>query len=322
MKRIFGLIMCLILVFSVMSVSVSAACITEYETSVGSSIFRDGDFEFATNGDGTLTVKSYYGDGGVVEIPSSVNSMTVADIGRQAFFCNYGITKVVIPNTVRSIGYQSFYGCGDLESVEIPASVTKIYDEAFSNCSNLKSVTMADSVTSIGSWTFAFCTSLTEVKLSENIEVIEKNTFYDCEALKEIVIPKSVKSIKQDAFAYDYYLSKMTILNPECEIYDDVMTLGERFCVIYGYEGSTAQAYAQNYGREFVVIGESRLKGDVDGNGEVQIMDATTIQLHIAELITLDEASLKVADVDGSGDIDIMDVTRIQLFIAELIPQL
>ena len=61
--------------------------------------------------------------------------------------------------------------------------------------------------------------------------------------------------------------------------------------------------------------------GDVDGDGDVTIMDATAIQLHIAQLSLISEDRQAFADTDKDGDITIMDATQIQLFIAQLIPE-
>ena len=61
--------------------------------------------------------------------------------------------------------------------------------------------------------------------------------------------------------------------------------------------------------------------GDVDGNGAVSIMDATLIQLHIAQLENLTDIQLKAADTDKNSNITIMDATQIQLLIAQLIEE-
>ena len=58
--------------------------------------------------------------------------------------------------------------------------------------------------------------------------------------------------------------------------------------------------------------------GDVDGDGEVTVLDATQIQRYVAELITLSDAELKRADVDGDGEVSIIDATLIQRYIADL----
>ena len=62
--------------------------------------------------------------------------------------------------------------------------------------------------------------------------------------------------------------------------------------------------------------------GDVDGDGTVNINDATMIQKYVAELVTLTPDRLKAADTNGDGDVNINDATQIQKFIAELIDHL
>ena len=59
--------------------------------------------------------------------------------------------------------------------------------------------------------------------------------------------------------------------------------------------------------------------GDVDGDAEVSVMDATEIQLHIAKLNLIDEARLKYADVDADGGISVIDCTSIQMYAAKMI---
>lgn len=64
------------------------------------------------------------------------------------------------------------------------------------------------------------------------------------------------------------------------------------------------------------------LIGDADGNGKIDINDATTVQKHVAHLITLTGDRLKAADANGDGKVDINDATAIQKYIAKLIPNL
>ena len=102
--------------------------------------------------------------------------------------------------------------------------------------------------------------------------------------LTNIIIPRSVCEIKLQAFANCEKLESITFQNPECKIYDceDTICNGYTYknepdntvdssChgfiidnnmipyfngTIYGYENSTAQAYAEKYGRTFVAITE------------------------------------------------------------------
>ena len=59
--------------------------------------------------------------------------------------------------------------------------------------------------------------------------------------------------------------------------------------------------------------------GDSNGNGQIDIMDVTNIQRHIARIITLDEEVLEAIDVDGDGIIAILDCTYVQCYIAKVI---
>lgn len=57
--------------------------------------------------------------------------------------------------------------------------------------------------------------------------------------------------------------------------------------------------------------------GDVDGDGEVTIIDATAIQRHLASIPTA-SYNEKAADADGDGSVTILDATAIQLHLAQL----
>ena len=58
--------------------------------------------------------------------------------------------------------------------------------------------------------------------------------------------------------------------------------------------------------------------GDVDGDGDISIIDATAIQLHVAQLQPISDDLAIYGDTDNDGDISVMDATAIQLFIAGL----
>ena len=62
--------------------------------------------------------------------------------------------------------------------------------------------------------------------------------------------------------------------------------------------------------------------GDVDLNGNIEIVDATRIQLYLAEFVTLSQKQLAVADTNHNSKIDILDATRIQMLLAEFIDEL
>ncbi|MBQ8538658.1 MAG: hypothetical protein IJ433_03305 [Ruminococcus sp.] len=58
--------------------------------------------------------------------------------------------------------------------------------------------------------------------------------------------------------------------------------------------------------------------GDADGTGDITIMDATTIQFHLANSRLIEGVKLMAAETDGDGNLTIMDVTCIQMFLASI----
>ena len=67
---------------------------------------------------------------------------------------------------------------------------------------------------------------------------------------------------------------------------------------------------------QFVSV--TKLMGDSNDNGKVDIVDATYIQKFLASLIEKSQLRLDVSDTDGNGNVDITDASRIQRFLASL----
>jgi hypothetical protein len=61
------------------------------------------------------------------------------------------------------------------------------------------------------------------------------------------------------------------------------------------------------------------LVGDVNSDGVVSVADATLVQRHAAEMITLTGDALAAADTSKDGFITVADATLIQQFAAEMI---
>ncbi|MBR2414034.1 MAG: leucine-rich repeat domain-containing protein [Clostridia bacterium] len=153
-----------------------------------------------------------------------------------------------------------------------------------------KSYTVPEGVTTIGTNAFHIVECLGKITLPEGVEVIKDAAFEECWA-KEISLPDSLKEIQYNAFRYGSFseivipanvekvgkgafdscaaLEKITFLNPDTYIFDgDTYSTEEDFVygysdgsdtipqetVIYGYAGSTAEAYALKYNRTFVEL--------------------------------------------------------------------
>ena len=64
-----------------------------------------------------------------------------------------------------------------------------------------------------------------------------------------------------------------------------------------------------------------KLKGDADGNGEVNYMDALLVLRHSIGLENLSKAAVELCDVDKSGELSYMDALMILRFSIGLITE-
>ncbi len=263
-------------------------------TVIPESVTSIGDYAF------------YYKDLDRIKIPDSVTS-----IGEYAFAYNKNLYSASISDSVKSLDKGVFSNCENLKYLTIGNSVESIGDYAFYECKNLSYLTISNSVESIGDYAFYECKNLRGVIIVDSVKSIGEHAFFGCTNLVEITIPKSVTSIGERAFGYIFDDKKL-----EFAVIDEF--------TIYGYSGTESQRYANDNGIKFVSLGngyEFEI-GDVDGDGQVSIIDATEIQRHIAQLNTIPEDGLVFADADNDGEVSVIDATHIQRFVAQLIPSL
>ncbi len=88
----------------------------------------------------------------------------------------------------------------------------------------------------------------------------------------------------------------------------------------YGYD-STNQF--KPFAQDFALTIASLVKGDCDGDGTVNIVDALVLAKYDAGLITEDQMpGFSVCDVDNSGSVDVFDALRIAEYVVKLLPGL
>ncbi len=302
--------------------SLQSITIPDSVTSIGDSAFYEcTSLKTITIPDNVKTIKgwTFYGCSNLesITIPDSVTS-----IGKCAFFICEKLKSITIPNSVTSIGDSAFYNCQSLQSITIPDTLTRICYETFSGCSSLESITIPDSVTDIINFAFAYC---------ENVKSIE--------------VPDSVTSIGNWSFNCCSSLESITILNPDCEIFDSKEVICNGYNenrdpyfngTIRGYEGSTAQAYAEKYGYKFEPIEEictaipiQIVPGDANGDGGIDMSDVVMVmQAYLnpkkygvngtsPDRITAEGE--KAGDVDGKAGLTANDALVIQRFSLKLI---
>ena len=218
----------------VLAVSLSAAMImctglTTVSQFVGTDISVSaadtyGDFQYQVNGDGTVTIMEYTGNGGDVAVPSMINGRNVTVIDNGAFHECENLTSVTIPYGVTAINGFAFVKCTSLVSVMIPESVTFIGDNVFLECKSLKSITIPSGVSSSLTYqTFTQCDSLESINVDKNNSTYssdngalldkDKKTLIFCPRNKNgtYKIPDTVTSVREYAFCECRNLTSINI---------------------------------------------------------------------------------------------------------------
>ena len=150
----------------------------------------DGINYYLDGSEARVSDNQYY-SGSKIIIPNSVlydgKNYPVTSIADSAFYSNWSLIEVTIPNSVTTIGDYAFASCSGLKTVTIPNSVTTIGDYVFASCSGLKTVTIPNAMTSIGRNAFYGCTGLTEVTIPNSVTTIGERAFYRCTGLQTVI---------------------------------------------------------------------------------------------------------------------------------------
>lgn len=154
--------------------------------------------------------------------------------------------------TVTSIGYGAFYNCKTVKEAVIPETVTLIDRLAFRD-SGLTDIEIKGKNVDIS-------TNLRDTPLwSDNIAndmnmLVVSGYAVDAFSRGEIVLGEDIVGISKDCFRYGSgAVTKITILNPDCHIFDTDGALPPN-AIVYGYKDSTAQQYALNHGYRFSTL--------------------------------------------------------------------
>ena len=201
----------------------------------------------------------------------------IADIGKWCQISYSSWSDASLPFAA-SYGGHLYLNNEEIIDLEIPDGVTSISANAFRYCIGINSVKMPQSVNKIGEQAFANCSNLEDVEISDNLQKLENKTFYGCK-IKKVTIPSSVQYIYSQVFDACYSLESVRVkaetppfLNP---------TAFSNYNIPLYVPAESVDAYkAAEPWKNFGVIQEiveGYVKGDVDGDGEVNEVDAQQI---------------------------------------------
>ena len=109
---------------------------------------------------------------------------------------------VVVPSGINELHAYAFYKNWDLRTVELPNTLTIIGDNAFHNCSNMLSVFIPGGVTSIGENAFTMCTQLWYVANQSQLVFTLGSTDYGSVALYAKAIGLNKLILMSDCAVY------------------------------------------------------------------------------------------------------------------------
>lgn len=272
-----------------------------------------------------------------VTLPNSIKS-----ISEGMFVWCTRLTSINIPNSVSSIGYGAFYQCWGLTNIDIPDSVMMIDKYAFDGCKSLVGVTVPSKVTTIGDGAFHYCSSLdtinfnavnctdfssteselpfnnlniTTINIGDSVQRIPAYFAYGLSKLTSVNISKSVTFVGKQAFNSCPVIETVICEAEMPPTWNDLSMFSTNVynhAPLYVPSGQEQDYKTDECWGQFATILAigSGLKGDVDGNGLLNISDVTMI---IDYLLGSDVTPFNLynADVNGSGSISIADVVTL-----------
>ena len=176
---------------------------------------------FVANG---ASLTSYFGNGGVVTIPSDLKITSIASfafsnfdyvlksdeeyakddssLSKQWYLGNDTITKVIIPEGVKTINSYAFASLTKLEEVVLPSTLESIEYGAFYGCTSLQKITFSgeNNLKIINQSAFELCDLQGTLELP-SAYVVSNYAFAGNVDLKVVVLPETVQTIGAYAFA-------------------------------------------------------------------------------------------------------------------------
>lgn len=239
MKRVFSLLLTLIIVFGALtSVPVTASAAKEQ---VNKAII----FRLSEDKKSYSVVDCVEAVEGEIVVPATYKGKPVIAIDDWAFFGCRNMTSLIISEGVVSVGENAFLDCDSLSSITIPGTLADIHETFIRNFGGLSEInigennpqyssvdgvlfnsdktvlihypygktdseyTIPDGVKTISAGAFSGCWRLKSVVVGDDVTTIGENAFRGCNYLTSITIPESVTSIKNKAF---YECGKFSVL--------------------------------------------------------------------------------------------------------------
>ena len=259
---------------------------------------------FPTVGDSVLI--KYMGKDTQVVVPDGIRRIS------SRCFTSSKITSVTLPLSVYSVDPYAFADCTGLKEINMDedSALVNIGDGSFSGCKSLSGLKTPASLKYIGQYAFNGDSALRGVSLCGDDLSVSYNAFKDCSALDYVLLSDGVGSMYSDAFKGCTSLNGISIPS------DTAVSSGS----LNGCSKVTVSCEKDSDASKTLTSHTiNNLRGDVDEDELVTVMDATSIQCYIAHLTTYNGEEVALADLDFDAAITIMDAYQVLMIAAHLI---
>jgi hypothetical protein len=177
--------------------------------SAADQFFQDGKYSFCIE-DGKTLISGYSGNENVLVLPKELraNNRTyqINGIRYSAFYQNYYLTDVTIPEGYTLIGAGAFQECKNLKNVKFSSTITQIGGAAFYKCSGLEGISNINNYGNyeIGNNAFYGCTNLRKINGSNEVRYSNNDVYLN----HDHFVKKYFKADETVGFIQDYVNEK------------------------------------------------------------------------------------------------------------------
>lgn len=265
MKKTLSVFLSLLLVFSVFVGAQSAFAASDDSGACGDTIkyafdsatgtltlTGTGKTKLYTSGETSLGRTPWYSYR--TEIKKVVVGEGITQLNNYVFSKLTNLTTAVLPSTLTTISMYAFYQDAALSSVNFKdTKLSSIGMNAFEECKALTQITLPETMQEIGNFAFRNA-GIKTVNFPDACTKIGTSAFYGC-AMSTLELPETITSVGTTAFANNSFLLRVYVYNRDLTFgMLDPFANCQPSLTIYGYGGSTAQAYAEEKGYNFVPL--------------------------------------------------------------------
>ncbi|MBQ8926811.1 MAG: leucine-rich repeat protein [Oscillospiraceae bacterium] len=257
----------------------------------------------------------------------------ITTIGYGAFDQCTALTDFVIPDSVTRIGQYAFEEAGCTRTQD---GVQYVGAWAVGSDSDVQRAVLPEGTLGIADMAFFGRTSVTELDIPHSVQYPGYLTYAALLSEQTGIIRCRSHVLPENMLAAGRNATDIYLYDPACEIFDSEKTLPAQYrytapassedpfalpetvtgdIVIHGYPGSTAQAYAAQYGRPFEPI--AYLAGDVNGDEAVRLTDAVALQKWLVRCPSSSLFLGQAADVCADGRLDVRDLTVLKQMLLQ-----